>query len=135
MDLQLKDKTALVTGASMGIGNAVARALAAEGVRICIVARRRPLLEELASRITNAGGQQPAVAELDLMEDGAPERLAEFAQDQLGRVDILANCGGGSRLNIPIDAPESEWEETHQKARALFRAAEEAVHFAARKAI
>lgn len=51
MDLQLADKTALVTGASMGIGNAIARGLAAEGVRVCVTARRGNLLEELAGKI------------------------------------------------------------------------------------
>jgi len=51
MDLQLHGKTALVTGASMGIGRAIARGLAAEGVKLAVVARRRPLLEELAEEI------------------------------------------------------------------------------------
>ena len=61
MDLQLKDKTALVTGASQGIGHAVARGLAAEGVRVCVAARRRPLLDALAQEITAAGGIIPAI--------------------------------------------------------------------------
>ena len=51
MDLQLKNKTALVTGASQGIGRAIAKGLAAEGVRVCIAARRRELLEELSREI------------------------------------------------------------------------------------
>jgi len=58
MDLQLTGKTALVTGASMGIGRAIAKGLAAEGVKICIAARRRPLLEELAKEIV---ARQPGV--------------------------------------------------------------------------
>lgn len=111
MDLQLSGKTAVVTGASMGIGNAIARGLAAEGVRLCVVARRRPLLEALAKKIVADGGPQPAIAEIDLMEEGAPAKLARFAIEALGRVDILANSAGGSRLGIPVDAPESEWEE------------------------
>lgn len=111
MDLQLSDKTALVTGASMGIGNAVARALAAEGVRLCVMARRRHLLEELATKITAAGGPAPHIAEFDIMEDGAPAHLAQFATNALGRVDILVNSAGGSRLAIPMGAPEEEWEE------------------------
>lgn len=111
MDLQLSDKTALVTGASMGIGNAVARALAAEGVRLCIAARRRPLLEELAAKISAAGGPAPQIAEFDIMAEGAPARLARFATEALGRVDILVNSAGGSRLGIPLVAPEEQWEE------------------------
>ena len=51
MDLHLKGKTALVTGASQGIGRAIAKALAAEGVRLCIAARRKELLEQLAKDI------------------------------------------------------------------------------------
>jgi 3-oxoacyl-[acyl-carrier protein] reductase len=111
MDLKLSDKTALVTGASMGIGNAVARGLAAEGVRLCVAARRGNLLEELARTIAAAGGHSPHVEEIDIMAEGAPARLAAAAVTALGRVDILVNCAGGSRPAIPVDAPESEWEE------------------------
>ena len=110
MDLQLKDKTALVTGASQGIGHAVARGLAAEGVRVCVAARRRPLLDALAQEITAAGGIIPAIIEIDIMQDGAPQRLADAALAALGHVDILINSAGGSRPAIPIDAPEEEWD-------------------------
>ena len=110
MDLKLKDKTALVTGASQGIGRAIAKGLAAEGVKICIAARRRPLLETLAKEITAAGGIAPTIVEVDIMEDGAPQRLAADALKALGHIDILINCAGGSRLAIPIDAPEEEWD-------------------------
>ncbi|MGH8660389.1 MAG: SDR family NAD(P)-dependent oxidoreductase [Burkholderiales bacterium] len=55
MDLQLKGKTALVTGASMGIGRAIARGLAAEGAQLCVVARRRNLLEELSREVGKHG--------------------------------------------------------------------------------
>ena len=110
MDLHLNNKTALVTGASQGIGHAIARGLAAEGVRICIAARRRPLLEALAATITAAGGATPSIVEIDIMQDGAPQRLADAARAALGRVDILINSAGGSRPAIPIDAPEEEWD-------------------------
>jgi 3-oxoacyl-[acyl-carrier protein] reductase len=112
MDLQLKGKTALVTGASMGIGRAIAKGLAAEGVKICIAARRKPLLEELAKEIVAAGGARPAIVEIDMMEPGAPEKLARVAQQALGRVDILVNSAGGSKPALPIDAPEALWEES-----------------------
>jgi 3-oxoacyl-[acyl-carrier protein] reductase len=114
MDLRLSDKTALVTGASMGIGHAIARGLAAEGVQLCITARRRELLEELSAQIVAAGGKQPKIEIIDVMEEQAAERLAAAAVKALGRVDILINCAGGSRPQIPIDAPESEWEEVHR---------------------
>lgn len=110
MNLQLDNKTALVTGASQGIGHAIARGLAGEGVRVCIAARRRPLLDTLAQEITAAGGIAPAIVEIDIMQDGAPQRLADAARAALGHVDILINSAGGSRPAIPIDAPEEEWD-------------------------
>jgi len=112
MDLQLKGKTALVTGASMGIGRAIAKGLAAEGVKLCIAARRKPLLEDLAKEIVAAGGVRPYIVEIDMMEPGAPEKLARAAQQALGSVDILVNSAGGSKPALPIDAPEALWEES-----------------------
>lgn len=111
MDLQLAGKRGVVTGASMGIGNAIARALGAEGVQLCVVARRRELLEKLAECIVAEGGPRPHVIALDIMAEGAPEELGRRALQALGQVDILANSAGGSRLGIDFDAPESEWEE------------------------
>jgi 3-oxoacyl-[acyl-carrier protein] reductase len=111
MDLQLHGKTALVTGASMGIGRAIARGLAAEGVKLCIAARRKPLLEELSREIAAAGGAAPAVVEIDVMPEGAAQRLARAALDTLAHVDILVNSAGGSKPPLPIDAPEAQWEE------------------------
>ena len=109
MDLQLRGKTALVTGASMGIGRAIAKGLAAEGVKLCIAARRRNLLEDLSHEIAATGGPAPVLAVVDLMEESAPPRLAATALEALGQIDILVNCAGGSRPPIAIDAPEEEW--------------------------
>jgi 3-oxoacyl-[acyl-carrier protein] reductase len=110
MELNLKGKTALVTGTSQGIGRCIAKMLAAEGVKLCIAARRRNLLEELAKEIVAAGGIAPAIVETDIMQDGAPQKLAAAARAALGHVDILVNSAGGSRPKIPVDAPEEEWE-------------------------
>jgi 3-oxoacyl-[acyl-carrier protein] reductase len=111
MDLQLKGKTALVTGASMGIGRAIAKGLAAEGVRVCVAARRQALLEELGKEIVAAGGAAPAIVEIDVMPEGAPAKLAEAATRALGAIDILVNSAGGSNPALPIDAPEERWQE------------------------
>jgi 3-oxoacyl-[acyl-carrier protein] reductase len=111
MDLQLSGKTALVTGASMGIGHAIARGLAAEGVRLCIAARRANLLEELAAQIVAAGSAAPHIEAIDLMQEGAPARLASLASRALGRIDILINSAGGSQPAISIDTPEERWAE------------------------
>lgn len=111
MNLQLEQKTALVTGASQGIGRAIAKGLAAEGVKLCIAARRGALLEELAAEIAAASERKPQLAIIDVMEEDAPQRLARMAQKSLGQIDILINCAGGSRPAIPIDAAETEWSE------------------------
>jgi 3-oxoacyl-[acyl-carrier protein] reductase len=111
MDLQLKGKTALVTGASMGIGRAIAKGLAAEGVKVCVAARRRALLEELGKEIVAAGGTAPAVVEIDFMPEGAPAQLAQAAARALGAIDILVNSAGGSNPPLPIDSPEERWQE------------------------
>lgn len=110
MELHLSGKTALVTGASIGIGRAIAKGLAAEGVKVCITARRGQLLEDLASEIVSGGGLRPHISILDIMKEDAPQRLAREAVSGLGRIDILINCAGGSRP-LPIDAPEEKWLE------------------------
>src|SRR6516225_9810273 len=87
MDLQLAGKTALVTGASMGIGRGIALALGAEGVRLAIVARRGQLLEEVAAEIERGQGPRPALIIADLMAEGAPARIAREAEAALGQID------------------------------------------------
>jgi 3-oxoacyl-[acyl-carrier protein] reductase len=110
MDLHLEGKTALVTGASAGIGRAIARGLAAEGVRLMITGRRQPELDSLAGEIVGADGYEPAIIALDVLEEGAADRLAEASLGALGKVEILINCAGGSRP-LPVNAPEARWQE------------------------
>jgi 3-oxoacyl-[acyl-carrier protein] reductase len=111
MDLGLADKTALVTGASTGIGRGIALALAAEGVQLAIAARRVNLLEELAAEIVAQGGQRPAVIGCDLYADDAAATLAGAALQGLGRVDILVNNAGGSRSFTDLHVSEERWQE------------------------
>lgn len=108
MDLKLKGKTGLVTGASAGLGRAIAKELAAEGVKLCIAARRRELLEQLAREVVAAGGLQPQIAIVDLMEERAPQKLAQEALEGLGQINILINCAGGSH-SMSIDTPDEKW--------------------------
>ena len=75
MDLDLKSKTAVVSGASIGIGRAIARMLALEGVRVVGVARRRELLDTLADEVKAAGGVMIPVTQ-DIMQEDAASRLA-----------------------------------------------------------
>ena len=108
MDLQLKGKTALVTGASIGIGRAIAKGLAAEGVKLCVAARRRELLEELAAEIVAGGGLRPHTVTLDMMAEDAPRMLTQEALKGLGQIDILVNCAGGSDP-MSVDTPDEKW--------------------------
>jgi len=110
VDLQLEDKTALVTGASVGIGRAIAKGLALEGARIAVAARRGELLEILAQEIEAQGGPRPALIIQDIMQEDAALRLRDAAMAALGRVDILVNNAGGSR-RLPVDAPDEKWDE------------------------
>jgi 3-oxoacyl-[acyl-carrier protein] reductase len=110
MDLQLKGKTALVTGASIGIGRGVALGLAREGIRLALVARRGDLLEQVAGEIAAAFGSKPILIVEDLMAEGAPERIAKAALGGLGSVSILVNNAGGSRP-FKRDATEEQWHE------------------------
>jgi 3-oxoacyl-[acyl-carrier protein] reductase len=106
MNLDISGKTALVTGASAGIGRAIARSLAAEGVKLAVVARRRELLESLEKEI----GAKLVIIEQDFMNDDAPQAIAAAALSGLGAVDILVNNAGGSR-KFDLKTSEAQWEE------------------------
>jgi 3-oxoacyl-[acyl-carrier protein] reductase len=106
LNLQLAGRTGLVTGASMGIGRAIAVALANEGMRLAVMARRRNLLEKLQEEI----GSQLVIVECDFLQEGAPERIAGAALEGLGTVDILVNNAGGSR-RFTLESTEEQWSE------------------------
>ncbi|MDX2159593.1 MAG: SDR family oxidoreductase [Hyphomicrobiaceae bacterium] len=110
MNLELDGKTALVTGASMGIGRGIAEAFGRHGVRVAIAARRRNLLEEVAGRIVAEGGLQPVIIVEDVLSEGASDRTARAALEGLGSVDILVNNAGGSR-QFGKDATDEQWHE------------------------
>ena len=133
MDLGIKGKTALVTGASSGIGRGIAIALGREGVQVAITARRRDLLQETAKEIINVGGKSPVVIECDLLQEGAAGKIADTALKELKSVAILINNAGGSR-SFDLDTTEEQWEEAltlnftrqRQLARALLNSMIEA---------
>jgi len=110
MNLGISGKAGLVTGASSGIGRGIALALAAEGVKLAIAARRRHLLEEVAARVITDGGVEPAIIECDLMREDAATTIASGALAALGAVDILVNNAGGSR-KFELDSTEEQWHE------------------------
>ena len=111
MDLQLRGRTALVTGASVGIGRGIALALAAEGVRLAVTARRTDKLRELAEQIETAGAPAPVLIEQDMYAEDAAARLAQAALQGLGSVDILVNNAGGSRSFKELHVSEAAWNE------------------------
>jgi 3-oxoacyl-[acyl-carrier protein] reductase len=110
MDLDLKSRTAVVTGASVGIGRAIAKALALEGVRVVAVARRNDLLEKLAQEVLAEGGAAMIPVVQDITQEDAARKLADAALAAVGHVGILVNNAGGSRP-LPVDAPDSDWDE------------------------
>jgi len=106
MELGIQGRTALVTGASMGIGRGIATALAREGVRLAVAARRRHLLEELQKEI----GAKLVIIECDFLLEGSAEKIATAALEGLGSVEILVNNAGGSR-RFTLESTEAQWEE------------------------
>ena len=110
MDLQLAGRTALVTGASSGIGRAIAKALAREGARVAITGRRRSNLEVLAAEVVDAGGPEPVVISHDALDAGYVDALAAQCNGRLGAIQILVNNAGGSRA-FGKDATEAQWDE------------------------
>jgi NADP-dependent 3-hydroxy acid dehydrogenase YdfG len=103
---QLNSTVALVTGASSGIGEATAVALAERGASVAVVARRRDRLEQLAEQI----GGRTTVIEADVTEREQATDAVERTVSELGRLDILINNAGVMLLGPIEDAPIEEWE-------------------------
>jgi NADP-dependent 3-hydroxy acid dehydrogenase YdfG len=104
---RLDGTVALVTGASSGIGEATALALAEHGATVAIAARRRDRLEGLARRIE--AGATALVIEADLTDQEQAERAVERTVSELGRLDILINNAAVMLLGPAVDADTSEW--------------------------
>lgn len=106
----LGGRVALVTGASGGIGAAIAEGLAAAGAHVGLSGRAESQLDALRARIEAAGGAA-AVLPADLSDRAAPEALAEAAAARLGRVDVLVNCAGMNRRQ-PLSEVSAENYDT-----------------------
>lgn len=134
---RLSDLVALVTGASSGIGEATARALAEHGAAVALVARRRERLDQLASDIAQQGGRA-LVIEADVAAQPQAQEAVERAARELGRLDIVINNAGVMLLGPVEGAPLDEWERmidvnvrgllyiAHAALPHLLRAAEDA---------
>lgn len=106
---RLEGTVALVTGASSGIGEAIARGLAAEGATVALLARREVELKALADRIAGDGGQALPVA-VDVTDPVQVADAVERVADELGRIDIAVNNAGTMFLGAVEDAPIEEWQ-------------------------
>jgi 3-oxoacyl-[acyl-carrier protein] reductase len=107
VDLQLDGKTCLVTGASAGIGVAIARVMAREGAKLAILARRKGPMDALADEIAAETGARPAVVVADLMQSEAPVAARTAVYEAFGgRLDILVNNAGLSSKPEPMAADE-----------------------------
>ena len=101
MDLQLKGKTALITGGSEGIGKGIAMNLAREGVDVAICARRKGPLEATAQEIRDATGVKVVALTADLTKDAEAKAFILEGAKALGRVDIMVNNAGSSPGGSP----------------------------------
>ncbi len=119
---RFSEQYAVVTGASSGIGRAIALQLADEGASLFIVGRNRERLETVAQAAADASGASVAVCRHDLTQDGAVPAIAERVQAEAGRVDVLVHSAG-TMTNAPIrDAAPEEWDaqfETNLRAPFL----------------
>jgi NADP-dependent 3-hydroxy acid dehydrogenase YdfG len=109
MSTSLDGTVALITGASSGIGEATARALAARGAKVAVAARRLERLERLASEIGGEGHTALAI-QSDITDQGQAIAAVDRTVDELGRLDIVVNNAGVMLLGPIEDAPTEEWE-------------------------
>lgn len=109
MDLQLKDKIAVVSGASKGIGRAVARELAAQGCDVVLVARTQSLLDEAVSQIKQESGRNAIAVAVDLREPLAVTKVADTIKGKYDKLDILVNNAGATKRGDFFQLTEADW--------------------------
>jgi 3-oxoacyl-[acyl-carrier protein] reductase len=110
MDLGLQGKVALVTGASQGLGHAIAHRLAAEGMAVAVSARNETKLRDLAQMISAAGGKCLVYpADLRLLE--APSAFAAAAERHFGRIDLIVNNAGATVRGDFLELTDEQWQD------------------------
>jgi 3-oxoacyl-[acyl-carrier protein] reductase len=107
LDLQLAGKVAIITGASRGIGRAIAQTLAAEGMRLVLVARSRDQLDDLAASL----GTDCLVQSTDLRAPDAPEAVVAAVIARFGRLDVLVNNAGATTRGDFLGLTDASWED------------------------
>jgi len=106
---KLSGCTALVTGASSGIGEATAVELAGHGARVAVVARRKERLDDLVARITAAGGTATAIV-ADITDESAAQQVVAQTVAEYGRLDILVNNAGVMLLGPAVESSTADWK-------------------------
>ena len=114
MDLGVAGRVALVTGASAGIGAAVAEALAREGVILAVAARRRDRLEELATRARALGAADARAFAADQSEPNSMTKLVDDVRAAFGRIDIVILNGGGPKPGTFLGQTVADWDFAYQ---------------------
>jgi len=114
MDLGIRGKTALVLGASSGIGEAVALALAAEGVKLALGARNRDQLQAAAQRAKTAGALDARGFEGDLQDPASIAAMLDGVRSAFGGVDIAVLNGGGPKAGRFSDVPLEDWDTAYR---------------------
>ena len=107
MELNLSGNVAIVTGASRGIGRAIAQTLAAEGMRLVLAARSRDLLEELAKSLKT----ECLVQAVDLRDPEAPTSVVEATMKHFGRLDLLVNNAGATQRGDFLKLGDDAWAD------------------------
>ena len=130
MDLELKGKTAIVTGGSRGIGKAIARELALEGVDVVIAARGMEALEASAHELANETGRRVIPITADTANDEAVRAMVGRAAEELGHLDILVNNaarpgGQGPVPRLPEITDQLFWDDMSVKVMGYLRCARE----------
>ena len=110
MDLGLRDRAYIITGASGAIGRATALALAAEGAALVLTGRREEALSEVAGACRTAGGQAETLA-VDITAGDVGERLRDMCLERFGRIDGLVNSAGTSAIRSLDEVSDEEWQE------------------------
>lgn len=111
MELELDKKVALVTGASRGIGAAIAAELAREGMDLCLVARDSAKLHEVAAGLTNTGNSQVQTLSADLRDPAEPARVVAEAVARFGRLDLLVNNAGATKRGDFFALTDDDWSD------------------------
>jgi 3-oxoacyl-[acyl-carrier protein] reductase len=110
MELGLKNKVALVTGASRGIGRGIAAALADEGCDLLLTGRDEAALKEVAAEI-GAKGRKAVTSVLDLRIEGTEKPLVEAARRAFGRLDVLVNNAGATKRGDFFAMTDADWQD------------------------